>query len=110
MARFQKLDAGKLLADVPDEYVFRCCDGSIFRNMRELRDGLEAISDETYSIHANAEKNDFGNWVRDVVADEKLARDLMKAPSRLQAAKSVASRVSSLSAKLELKPALKAKR
>lgn len=104
MAKFLKLDAGKFLGNVPDEYVFRCHDGGIFRNMRELRDGLEAISDETFGFHANAEKNDFANWVRDVVKDEKLARDLIKAPSRLQAAKSVATRVSSLSAKVEPMP------
>ncbi len=101
MAKFQKLDARKLLGDVPDEFVFRCHDGSIFRNMSELRDGLEAISDETYYIHANADRNDFSNWVSDIIRDEKLARDLVKAPSRLQAAKSVAARISSLSAKLE---------
>jgi len=100
MAKFQKLDAGMLLGDVPDEHVFRCHDGSIFRNMRELGDGLEAISDETFVFHANADKNDFSNWVRDIIKDEKLARDLSKASDRLQAAKSVAARVSSLSAKL----------
>ena len=101
MAKFHKLDAGRLLADVADEYAFRCNDGGIFRNMRELRDGLEDISDETFIFHANAEKNDFSSWVKDIVEDGKLARDLVKAQSRLQAAKSVAARVSSLSAKLE---------
>jgi len=101
MAKFQKLDAGKLLANVPDEYAFCCRDGGIFRNMRELRNGLEVISDETFVFHANAEKNDFGNWMKDIIQDEKLARDLIKAQSRLQAAKSVAARVSFLSAKLE---------
>ncbi len=101
MPKIQKLDAGKLLGDVPDEYVFRCHDGSVFRNMRELRDGLETVSDETFALHANADKNDFGNWVRDIVKDEKLARDLSKATGKPEAAKSVAARISSLSAKLE---------
>ncbi|HEY92482.1 MAG TPA: hypothetical protein G4O17_01885 [Dehalococcoidia bacterium] len=101
MVKFQKLDAWKLLADVPDEYAFRCHDGGVFKNMRELRDGLEAISDETFGFHANAEKNDFSNWVKDIINDEKLARDLTKSHSRLQAAKSVAARVSSLSTKLK---------
>jgi hypothetical protein len=101
MAKYQKLDAGKLLADVPDEYVFRCCDGSIYRNMKELRDGLEGISDETFAFHSNAEKNDFGNWVKDIIKDEKLGRDLVKSQNKVQATRSVAARVSSLSARLE---------
>ena len=101
MAKFQKLDAGKLLGDVPDVYVFRCCDGSIFRNMKELREGLESMSDRTFVFHANAGKNDFSNWVGDVITDEKLARDLLKARNRSQAVKRVVARVSSLSARLE---------
>jgi hypothetical protein len=101
MAKIQKLDAGKLLGDVPVEYVFRCNDGSIFKNMRELRDGLTVISDQAFTFHANADKNDFSNWVRDIIKDEKLARDLLKSPNRLRAAKSVAARVSFLSGKLE---------
>jgi hypothetical protein len=105
MAKIQKLDAGKLLGDVPDENLFRCHDGSIFSNMKELRDGLETMSDETFVFHANADKNDFSNWVREIIKDEKLARDLSKARSRLQAVKSVASRISFLSARLEPMPA-----
>lgn len=105
MPRIQKLDAGKLLGDVPAEYVFYCHDGSIFRNMRDLREGLEAVSDDTFAFHVNAGKNDLGNWVRDVIKDEKLARDLSKATGKLEAAKSVAARVSSLSARLEQQPA-----
>lgn len=62
---------------------------------------MTVISDETFVFHANAEKNDFGNWVKDIIKDEKLAKDLTKAQSRIQAAKSVAARVSFLSAKLE---------
>jgi hypothetical protein len=101
MTEYQKLDAGKLLADVPDEYVFRCRDGGIFRNMRDLRDGLVAITDDTFFFHANRSKNDFGNWVSDVINDEKLTRDLLKVGGRLDAAKTVATRVSVLSGQLE---------
>jgi len=102
VAKFQKLDVEKLLGDVPDENVFRCYDGSIYRNMRELRDGLETLSDETFAFHVRAERNDFGNWVRDIIGDEKLARDLIKTRNKLQSAKSVAERIRSLTAKNEV--------
>ena len=41
----QKQKAKELLADVPEEHVFRCYDGASFRNMQELKDGLEGMSD-----------------------------------------------------------------
>ncbi|MFP3880451.1 MAG: hypothetical protein ACLFVA_05815 [Dehalococcoidia bacterium] len=101
MGKYRKRDVGKLLADVPAEYVFRCHDGSVFRSMRDLRDGLEGISEDIFLFHANAGRNDFGNWVSNVIDDPELTRDLSNAASRIEAAKCVASRVSFLSGKLE---------
>ena len=71
-----KPEADKRLADVPAEYAFWCNDGCIIKSMRELKEALEQISDATYIYHANAEKNDFSTWVKDVLLDEKLAWDL----------------------------------
>ncbi len=91
-----KEQAEKLLAKVPEEYVFWCCDGSIYRDMKELAEGLAAMSDDIFARHANSEKNDFSNWLRDVIKDEKLAKDLQNALDRQQAAGIVASRITIL--------------
>jgi hypothetical protein len=56
-----------------------------------------SMADETYVFHANTEKNDFTNWVRDVIKDDILAKDLQKATNRTQVAKLVASRIAILS-------------
>ncbi len=100
MAETLKQEAKRLLDDVPEEYVFRCCDGGIVRNTKELGDTLKTMTDETYAFHANTEKNDFTNWVKDIIKDERLAKDLQKAPNRAQAAKLVDSRMSLLSKRL----------
>jgi len=100
MAETLKQEAKRLLVDVPEEYVFRCCDGQILRNMKELGDALNTMTYETYLFHANKEKNDFANWARDIIKDERLAKDLQKAPNRAQAAKLVASRMATLSKRL----------
>jgi len=92
-----KQEGKKFLAHIPEEYVFRCSDGAILRNVKELGDGLNAMTDESYVFHANTEKNDFANWVRDIIKDERLAKDLQKATSRAQAAKLVANRMAILS-------------
>jgi hypothetical protein len=100
MARILKEDADRLLGNVAQEKAFWCCDDRILSNMKELGEALASMTDETFAYHSNAEKNDFGNWVNDVIGDAKLARDLAKASNRTQAARKVAERVDFLSAKL----------
>jgi glucose-1-phosphate adenylyltransferase len=94
--RARKEQAENFLGKVPEEYAFWCYDGSIFRDMKELAEGLVAMSDEVFAYHANPEKNDFSNWVRDVIKDEKLVDDLAQATSKVQAAGCVAKRVTYL--------------
>ena len=100
MARILKHDAERLLGNVPAEYVFQCRDGNTFRNLRELTEALTTMTEETFVFHANEEKNDFSNWVGDVIRDEKLARDLRKALNQTQAAKKVMQRITFLEGKL----------
>ncbi|RJQ40707.1 MAG: hypothetical protein C4555_01175 [Dehalococcoidia bacterium] len=99
MAESAKQQARRLLADVPEEFVFRCGNGCILHNMRELADELKSMPEETYAFHVNAEKNDFVNWVRDIIKDDTLVKALQKASSRSQAASAVENRVASLAKK-----------
>ena len=100
MAETLKQEAKRLLDNVPEEYVFRCCDGSILHSVKELGAALKTMTDETYAFHVTTGKNDFTNWVRDIVKDERLAKNLQKAPNQAQAAKLVDSRISLLSKRL----------
>ena len=95
-----KQDAKRLLAKVPEEYVFRCCDGRVLRDMKELGEALTSMTEETFAYHSNEEKKDFSNWVKDIIRDDKLARDLGKSASRAEAAKRVRERITFLSSKL----------
>ena len=93
-------DAQKFLADVQEENVFWCVDGKVFKNLRELAEGLNAMTDETFSYHCNEMKKDFSNWIRDVIGDKQLAKDLERPMSRAYAAQIVEQRVVYLSARL----------
>ncbi|MBI4295835.1 MAG: hypothetical protein HY667_01815 [Chloroflexi bacterium] len=81
------------LADVPPDKRFYCNDGRIFNNLEDLASALKVMSDDTFRYHANESKNDFSNWISDVIGDGKLARDLRKVTSCVDAARIVADRV-----------------
>jgi hypothetical protein len=94
--RISKEEAYRRLGDVADDKRFWCQDGKVIKNLGDLEEALGNMSDETFRHHSGEEINDFSNWIRDVVGDDKLARDLSKAKSRIQASKAVAQRVSFL--------------
>ena len=87
------------LADVPQEFAFWVCDGQILKNLRELRDAFAVMNDYTFTYHVNEAKNDFHNWVKDIVRDDMLATQLLRAGSPLAAVRVVTDRIAFLSAK-----------
>ena len=97
MTTLANQDAKKWLADVPDEYIFWCCDGRTMRNMQELAEALNTMTDEVFAYHANQDKNDFSTWVRDIIRDDELAGELFQTCSRTTAAVIVTRRAASLS-------------
>ncbi len=97
MAKMTRREAARFLAKVPEEYVFRCNDGGLMSDMKGLAQALNRMSDETFTYHANETKNDFSNWVTDIIGDSELASKLRPAMSRALAAKYVADRVAFLS-------------
>jgi hypothetical protein len=103
MAKIVKIsreEAARRLGDVPDEKRFWCHDGRFLKNLRELENALNDMSDEIFHYHSGEGRNDFSKWIREVVGDEKLANDLTKAKSRVQASQAVARRISFLESKI----------
>jgi hypothetical protein len=100
MVRITKDLAEKRLNDVPGDVVFHCYDGQTLKSLKELQTALAGMDREVFNHHVAEGKNDFSNWVRDVISDEKLANDLEKSLNREQAAKAVSSRIAFLESKL----------
>jgi hypothetical protein len=99
--KITKAIARERLVDVQQEKRFWCSDGRVLRNLSELKSALEQMSEETFRHHSNETRSDFGNWVRDVIGDDKLSRDLQKSRTGDRAAKAVADRVTWLKNKVE---------
>lgn len=91
--RMTKAVAERILGDVPEDKRFWVVDGRALKNLEELEGALRQMDEGTYRYHAADSNNDFSNWVRDVIGDDKLARDLNKRANPEQAAKAVAERV-----------------
>jgi hypothetical protein len=94
------VDARKYLNSVPEDKVFWSHDGAVLHNMAELSQALNGISNETFAYHVNPEKNDFANWVKDVIGDGVLATHLFRSLDRESAAKQVSERLKVLQRKL----------
>ena len=101
MVKISKTIAEERLADVLQEKRFWCSDGRVLKNLPELKLALEQMSEGVFRHHSNETRNDFSNWVRDVIGEEKLSRDLQKSKTQAQAAKAVAGRVVWLKSRAE---------
>ena len=96
----KKEDAVRYLEDVPVEKAFWVNNGPVLKNLYELGDALQNMSDETYMHHANKEKNDFSKWVDEVVGDNRLAKDLLSARNKESAFNKVSKRAEALGRKV----------
>ena len=99
IVKISKEEAKRRLGDVPNDKRFWCHDGKTIKNVRELRKALTDMSDETFHYHLREGRNDFSKWIKEVVGDEKLANELSKVRSRIQASQAVAARISFLEGK-----------
>ncbi len=68
----------KIAGQAPEEYHFVLADGRKLRDMLELVEGLEHMSDDIYRHHVNETRNDFSTWLRDVFNEDELADEIAK--------------------------------
>jgi len=84
------------LSNVPEERRFWCRDGNILNNLEELRSALKNMSNETYIWHVNSERNDFSNWINDIIGDSELARSIGKSKTKTEMARKLSMRIKEL--------------
>ncbi len=58
------------------EKSFHLANGKTLRSFHELVDYAQVMPADVFKYHVNDEKNDFVNWIKDVIRDEKLAKSL----------------------------------
>ncbi|MBW2992741.1 hypothetical protein KY345_06000 [Candidatus Woesearchaeota archaeon] len=73
------------LGQAPEEKVFYLKDGKKLRNILELTEAFETMSEDVFRHHVNEMRNDFSNWVSDVLEDKELAEDIKDIRDRTDA-------------------------
>ena len=94
-----KEEAKRYLCDTSPEQCFWINNGAVLKNMDELANALPDMSNETFNHHVNNEKNDFSNWIKEVIGDRQLANDLLSSKSKDSSLKKVRNRLNSLKKK-----------
>ena len=69
-------DKPKQLVQATPEQAFWLHDGPGLYNLRDLKHALDNITEEQFGFHVGEDKNDFSNWVRDVLKDPECAVEL----------------------------------
>ena len=93
MGRKSGLD---ILRDVDEGKYFWVNNGPAISNIAGLSDVLKVMGDETFKHHVTDDRNDFYNWIRYVVDDEVLARNIQKIKTQTEMADAIARRIAEI--------------
>ena len=88
--------AEKFLSNVPTEKGFYFGEGFVVGSIEGLYNALDELSDEQFACHRNKEKNDFYNWIVDVIGDVRLANEIARTKTKNTLMKRIKQRMDSL--------------
>jgi hypothetical protein len=66
----------KYLNDVPWEKLLRLSNGKVVHSLEQLPLVIQFSDDEVFADHVTDQKNDFSNWIKDVIGDPELAEKI----------------------------------
>ena len=65
------------LKDALADKYFYVHNGMTIRNLDELAVALDLMDRHIFEYHVNNNKNDFSNWVKEIIKEEVLAKELL---------------------------------
>ena len=84
------------LQDVPENNYFWVASGIKLKNLVDLADALESMTDDVFNCHVNDSKNDFSCWIKDCIKDIVLAEALLAAKSKKDTVKKIKDRINEI--------------
>ena len=89
-------DARRILGRVSVPYAFWLCTNQNLRSLTEIASALEKVDDDVFRYHVTRDKNDFEVWIRDVLRDKELAREIARVKTKETLVRKITERVESL--------------
>ena len=93
MSSLKQHEGSWLLREVPDDQALWLCNNATVQSMVELADTLECLDDTTFRYHVQRSQNDFAQWIRHVVGDRDLAREIARVKTKETLARKVEKRL-----------------
>ena len=90
-------EARRALSRVPEGVSFWLCTNQKLSSLKELAVALRGINDDVFRYHVNRDKNDFENWIRDIIQDKELAREISRIKTKETLNRKILERVEMLS-------------
>lgn len=72
----------KVKRRIPEDKRFVLSNGQVIGSLKELALELDNLGDDVFYYHVNEERNDFSNWLKDVLKEMELAEHLMDAKEK----------------------------
>lgn len=70
--------------EIPKEQHFYLRDGRAIKNVIELIDAFDSMTEEVFRHHVTDVNNDFSNWLHHVFEEEKLAKEVKNAKNKAE--------------------------
>ncbi len=94
-----KKEEKPVVINAKGELCFWINNGPILNNIKDLKNALKKMNEETFKYHVNKEKNDFAVWIKNVMQNETLANKLAKTKTLKSTIKAVEDRLKKYKAK-----------
>ncbi|MDR3559452.1 MAG: hypothetical protein P4L62_01325 [Candidatus Pacebacteria bacterium] len=69
----------RIFMEATDDMCFWVNNGPVLKNLHDLANALETMSDEQYDYHTLRDGNDFARWTEGVLGDKDLAKKIARA-------------------------------
>ena len=103
-------EAKRILGKVSLPNAFWLCTNENLRSLGEIVQALRSVNDDVFRYHVTRDRNDFETWIRDIVLDRELARDIARVKTKETLIRKIEERANSLEKIVLRKRALEKRR
>ncbi len=92
----QYAEARRILGKTSLTDGFWLCTNENLRSLNELSEALEKADNDVFRYHVTRDRNDFEAWIREIVKDKELAREIARVKTKETLMRKIAERTEEL--------------